>query len=355
MTLLRHELPEFARLWDDYRPTRLIELPELARLTDVGRVFVKLECERPFGNFKVLGGMIAGLRALARVVGAASPIDLLEARDDRHALPALLCASDGNHGLAVAAAAQRAGTAACIYLPVGVDPVRAARIEALGGRIVWIDDTYDAAVLAAVSAAQRGEGLLIPDTTADSDDVVVRDVMAGYSLITTELADQLAPLRTRPSHVFAQAGVGGLAAALADGLRDLLRSPARIVVVEPESAACVARALQAGHPVQVTGDLHSSAQMLSCGLVSTPALHTLQRHDARAVLVDEDQLARAVTGLRAAGGPDTTPSGAAGLAGLLTTAARPDLRSALQLTSGSDVLLVVTEGTTPNHDAATFA
>lgn len=338
------DLPDIAQLWDDHRPTALIELPQLARLTGVGRVLVKLECERPLGNFKALGGMLAGLRALARVVGAGSVRELLDTASARHrALPALLCASDGNHGLAVAAAAQRAGTRACIYLPVGVSPIRAARIEAMGARVVWIDDTYDAAVLAAADAAQRGEGLLIADTTPDGDDAVVRDVMAGYSRIATELAAQFATLHARPSHVFAQAGVGGLAAALAEGLRELMRSPGHTVVVEPVSAPCVTRALQAGYPVQVEGSLHSVASMLSCGLASAPALDTLLRHDARAVLVDEDQLTRAVTVLRAAGGPQTTPSGAAGLAGLLTAAADPPLRSQLGLTAGSDVLLAVTE------------
>jgi diaminopropionate ammonia-lyase len=54
-------------IWPDYRPTRLVELPALARAARVGRVIAKLEGERPLGNFKALGGMVAGLSALARV------------------------------------------------------------------------------------------------------------------------------------------------------------------------------------------------------------------------------------------------------------------------------------------------
>src|SRR3954466_9541147 len=82
-------------IWPDYQPTRLIELPALARSARVGRVLVKLECERPLGNFKALGGMVASLRALARVAGVSRLRDL---RRGAQELPALFCASAGNHG-----------------------------------------------------------------------------------------------------------------------------------------------------------------------------------------------------------------------------------------------------------------
>jgi diaminopropionate ammonia-lyase len=300
-------------------------------------VFVKLESERPLGNFKVLGGMVAALRALARVAVGQSEAPL----------PRLICASDGNHGLAVAAAAKRAGAPASIHLPIGVDTRRARRIEALGASIVWIDGTYDDAVDHAVATAARGEGILIPDTSTDAGNAVVRDVMAGYALLTRELVVQFREeMNDRPSHVFVQAGVGGLAAAMAEGLRDLLQSPARLLVVEPEAAACVAAALVAGHPVRIAGELRTVADMLSCGVASAPALRVLQRHHARSILVDEALLRAAVGVLREAGGPDTTPSGAAGLAGLLHAAALPALRAEHQLHADSTVLLVVTEGPT---------
>ena len=335
---------EATSIWGNYRRTGLIELPGLARLTSVGRVFVKAEGERPLGNFKALGGMVGGLRALARKTGFTVQ-ELCAHRVRRELLPRLICASDGNHGLAVAAAAARAGATASIYLPEGVSRARAERISALGGGIIWISGTYDDAVLEAAAAAARGEGLLIPDTTSDPNDAVVADVMAGYALLTQELVSQFRDdVRDRPSHLFVQAGVGGLAAAMADGLRDLMREPRRLLIVEPESAACVARALAVGHPVRIPGELQTSAAMLSCGLASIMALNILQRHDARSVVVHEEQLQTAVRVLRETGGPDTTPSGGAGLAGLLHVATRPELRAAFQLGADSNVLLVATEG-----------
>jgi len=336
---------------DDFRyvlgglpATRLIESPELALRAQVGRVFLKAEWERPLGNFKVLGGMFAGLRALARSIGATSVAELLDHPVPGRRLPRLICASDGNHGLAVAAAARRAGAEASIYLPAQVSNVRIERIEAQGARVVMIDGNYDDAVEAAEKSAARGDGLLVPDTTSDPDNVVVGDVMDGYSLIASELIRQFrGDASQQPTHVFVQAGVGGLAAGLIKGLAGSMLAPCKWLIVEPASAACVARALAVGRPVRIEGGLATSADMLACGLASAPAISILQSVGARSVLVDESQLRVAVDVLRDAG-IETTPSGAAGLAGLLHVAAQRDLCATHGLGMDSRVLSLITEG-----------
>lgn len=335
---------DITHIWENYRPTSLIELHSLAKLTGVARVFAKLEGERPLGNFKLLGGMVAGLWALARAAGVPTPAQLRLRANRPRSLPRLVCASDGNHGLAVAAAARWAGTTATIYVPASVSRFRLDRIRSLGGAIVAVEGSYDDAVRQAAAAAADGLGILVADTTSDPDDITVADVMQGYSLITRELAVQLSDAGSRPSHLFAQAGVGGLAAAMAKGLHPLMRSPGGILVVEPERAACVARGLEAGRPVSLSGDLETVAEMLSCGTASAPALAILQQHRARSVVVGDDQLQHAVDALRRAGGPETTASGAAGLAGFLKTASDIELRASHELDSSSDVLLVITEG-----------
>jgi diaminopropionate ammonia-lyase len=312
-------------LWDDYRPTPLVELPSLARRLNIGRVFAKLESERPLGNFKALGGMVAVTRALAK----------------HPSLQRLICASDGNHGLSVATAAAKGGAKAAIFLPATASPIRADRIRAAGGEVHWVDGTYDDAINAAAAAAARGEGFLIPDTSPDPDDPVVKDVMAGYGVLVQELRDQLS---VRPTHLFVQAGVGGLAAAMAAGLRDFMSEPRRLVIVEPQSAACVSQALSAGHPVLIPGSLETSAEMLSCGLASASAIAILKQHAPHSLLINEAQLQSAPAALREAGGPPTTPSGAAGLAGLLHAATDSTQRTAHHLTPSSTALLIITEG-----------
>ena len=329
-------------LWPEFRPTPLLELPALASAINVRHVFAKNEAERPLGNFKVLGGMTAAVRAIARAANVS--IDALLSNGAHRDLPRLITASDGNHGLAVAAAAARCRTRASIYLPAAVSLTRVRRIEAQGAEIIRIDGSYDDAVQAAADAAARGEGLLVPDTSERENDAIVMDVMRGYYVLAREIITQLEPLQIRPTHLFVQAGVGGLPAAAAEALAPHMSEPKKIVIVEPAAAACVGAALEAGHPVQLEGDLDTCAEMLACGLASASAIEILKRYETACIAIDERSLRAAPLTLRHAQGPSTTPSGATGLAGLLQVAAQPDWRNTHRLAPESSVLFIVTEG-----------
>lgn len=325
-----------------YGPTPVHDLPRLAARLGVAQVLAKDESRRALGSFKSLGGTYAGLRALARAVGASVGAIVAGKRTD---LPTLICASDGNHGLAVAEAARLAGAGARVYLHAGVPPDRAGRIAALGADIVRVEGTYDDAVGAAVDASRAGTGVLVPDTTDAPGDPVVGDVMAGYGVIAAELRRQIEEAgHPHPTHLFVQAGVGGLAAAMVDALAGWLAPPASLVVVEPEAARCVGAALEAGRPVRLGGDLQTVAEMLSCGRASAPALAVLLGHGVRALGVDEALLLEAPRLMRSGGGPSSTPSGAAGLAGVMKASDDRSVAAELELAADSRVLLLVTEG-----------
>jgi diaminopropionate ammonia-lyase len=327
-------------LQDGHHATSLLEIPQLAKAAGVARVFLKNEAERPLGNFKVLGGVAAAVLAVKRRTDALS-----SSGDSTSPVPHLTCASDGNHGLAVAWAAQREGIRATVYLPACANPARVRRIQAMGARAILVTGTYDDAVLAAQTAALQEHALLVADTSPDPHDRVVRDVMTGYGRMTDEIAAQFAALGdVQPTHAFIQAGVGGLAAAVSEGLFACMRGPVRVIVVEPSNAACVARALEQRRPVRIAGALETIADMLSCGLASAPAIEILLRHGARSLLVDEKQLEQAPVALQAAGGPASTPSGAAGVAGLLAASADARMRDDHGLGADSIVLLCNTEG-----------
>ena len=345
-SLPRQTAEEIARellsLSPAYAPTPLLDLGALAKQLGVAQVLVKDEGSRMLGSFKSLGGVYAGLRALARAAGT-NVAGVLKASDRPAALPALVCASDGNHGLAVAAAAHFAGASALIYLHSRVPAIRARRIEAQGAEIRWVEGAYDDAVDAAAKASKAGAGILVADTSDDPSDAIVADVMSGYGIIAAEIRDQVeAAGHRRPTHLFVQAGVGGLACAMAEGLQSWLAPPARFIVVEPERAACVAAALAEHRLVRVAGDLETVAEMLSCGKASAPALEALRRAGARTLTVSEAELAEAPRRLRNGGGPFTTPSGAAGFAGLLRAKAE-GAAADFAIDATSRVLVLVTE------------
>jgi diaminopropionate ammonia-lyase len=330
---------DLLRLSPAYAPTPLINLSSLAARLGVGQLLAKDEGRRMLGSFKSLGGTYAGLRALARLRNT-DISGLLATRSGD--LPPLICASDGNHGLAVAAAARFAGTSARIFLHKGVPAIRARRIEQQGGEIAWVQGTYDDAVDAAAAAARAGAGILIADTTNDRADPIVGDVMTGYGVIAAEVRWQTEVAGyPPPTHLFVQAGVGGLAAALAEGLKDWMAPPATIAVVEPAKSACVAAAFTNNRVVRIEGDLHTAAEMLSCGEASAPAMDILRRQGTPVVTVSETDLLEAPRVLREEGGPATTPSGSAGFAGLCR--AFGDAGTSFGLGGDSRVLVVISE------------
>ncbi len=335
---------ELSALWRGLPMTPLINSPQLAAHCGVTRVLVKDEGKRPLGNFKTLGGFYAALNALARAAGGRDIETFL--REQREFPPhTLLCASDGNHGLAVAAAARLAGTKATIFLHERVSNTRANRLLDQGAELVWIQGTYDDAVDAARLAAEPGVKLLVADTSEVEGSAVMEDILNGYEVISDEISDQLDDFpNTLITHVFLQAGVGGLAAAITRGLAKRLPTLPKIVIVEPNNARCVGAALRAHKVEPVTGDLSSSAEMLSCGRASAPALRILLQYEAVAIGVSEEDLAEGCRLLPELGGPATTPSGAAGLAGLLSVPPGSKLANSLAVNANSQILIIATEG-----------
>lgn len=331
-------------LWCGVERTPLFNSPLLAAHCNVARVLVKDEGQRPLGNFKTLGGFYAALKALTRAAGD-SEIETYFRKSRAFPDQTLMCASDGNHGLAVAAAARLAGIKAIIFLHERVSETRANRLLGQGAELIWIQGTYDDAVYAAERAAQSGMGLLVADTTEDEHEAVIEDILNGYEVIAEEISNQLHAFpNAQITHVFVQAGVGGLAAAMARGLAKRLPIFPKIVIVEPNSARCVGAALSARKVEQIAGDLSSTADMLSCGRASASALRILLQYEAVAIGVTEDNLAEGCRLLREMGGPATTPSGAAGLAGLLSVLPGSELAKRLAINGDSQILIIATEG-----------
>ena len=155
----------------------------------------------------------------------------------------------------------------------------------------------------------------------------------------------------RPTHIFIQAGVGGLAAAVA--ARSWQRwgvDRPRLVVVEPMQADALYRSIAAGKLVTVTGDLDTVMAGLSCGEVSLIAWDVL-RLAVDDVIAIPDAAAIDAVRLLADGRAGDPPlvageTGVAGLAGLIAVFSDGAIARALGLDRASRVLLFGTEGAT---------
>ncbi len=207
-----------------------------------------------------------------------------------------------------------------------------------------VPGNYDDAVREAQKQADAHGWFVVSDTSYPGYTEVPRDVMQGYRVMADEAADQIG---AAPTHVFIQGGVGGVAAAVATQMRARFGAAARIIIVEPDKAACLLASVEAGEPTTVPGDLDTLMAGLACGEPSLLAWQELER-SAFAVMSVPDASAVACMKALAARKPPVVAgeSAVAGLAGLLLAAGEPFARAALELDENSRVLLFGTEGAT---------
>ena len=326
----------------DAPPTPLVSLPGLAAQLSLGGVHLKDESAR----FGLSAFKIAGARYAIHRIGA----DALRS--------GIVCATAGNHGRAVARAAREIGVSCTVFLPAPHERAsdlerrtRSARVEGMrqdGARTVDVAGSYEEAVAEAAAYARRERAMVISDTSWPGYERIPGLVMQGYTAIMREALRQLpAP----PTHVFVQAGVGGVAAAVAGHLALVLgdRRPT-FVVVEPARAACLYETARAGHPVKISHGEPTVMAMLECYEPSLVAWRVLSRVADAFMTVDEDDAVAVMNRLSRPAGSDPAivagESGGVGLAGLIRAAADPGIRVALDLNEASPVFVINTEGAT---------
>jgi diaminopropionate ammonia-lyase len=344
--------------WPGYAPTPLLDLPDVATAAQVGSVRYKHEGGRfGLGSFKALGGAYAVMRLLqaelARrgVAQAATAAELMDGRY-RAATSAITvtCATDGNHGRSVAWGAQRFGAACVIFVHESVSQGRRDAIAKWGAEIRVVPGTYDDAVREAQLEADAQGWFVVSDTSYPGYTEVPRDVMQGYRVMAEEAADQIG---AAPTHVFIQGGVGGVAAAVSVQMRARFGSTPRLIVVEPDKAACLLASAEAGEPTTVPGTLDTLMAGLACGEPSLLAWQELERAAFAFMAVPDESAVACMRALAARTPPVVAgESAVAGLAALLLAARDPLARTSLGLAPDSRVLLFGTEGAT---DAEVYA
>jgi diaminopropionate ammonia-lyase len=351
--------------WPGYAPTPLVSLDSLAQRLGISALLYKDEGQRfSLQSFKALGGPFGVLQVLRQDLLARAGVDQVRGLDiiagahrDLVSEITVACATDGNHGRAVAWAAELFGCRCVVYLPSETSPGREAAIAARGAEIVRVEGSYDDAVRRADADAHQQGMRIVSDHAYPGYEQIPRDVMQGYSTLMEEVTEERAPAGTSHAsvapmtHVFAQAGVGGFAAAVFSYLWEMYGSERPLgVVVEPHGSDCIYRSAESGEPTPVPGTPHTLMAGLCTSEVSTLAWPILsQAVDAFMTIPDAD--APHTMRLLAEGvGQDPClvagESGVAGLAGLLRVAAAEKARETLRLGPESRVLVICTEGAT---------
>lgn len=317
-------------------------------------MFIKDESSRlGLPAFKILGASFATFIAMCERYYLDSDAQTISSLRDRMSRDpkgpvTLHTATDGNHGRAVSRMASLLGAKASIVVPRNVTPVSIGLIASEGSEVEQIEGDYDAAVLRTIEKAeQAGEGhVVIQDSSWEGYEKVPLDISFGYTTLFAEVEEQLsaAGWASAPDLVILPVGVGSLAHSSTIFYSSPPRNHARILTVEPTTAACFLTSMLAGEMKTVeTGE--TICPGLCCGTVSPLAWPDLRQRINASVAVDDASVVRAVEDLRKAGEGKVAagPCGAATLAALRTLDTE-EKRRHLGLNKDSVVVLISTEG-----------
>jgi diaminopropionate ammonia-lyase len=331
---------EFFAGRSELRPTPLRSLPSLARSLGIAALEIKDET----GRF--------GLNAF-KIAGVSYALHRLDASGARH----ITCATAGNHGRAVARAARDRQLACTVFVPAlrTGNPIeartRAARIHGMredGAHVIDVDGTYEEAVARAADFARTSGATVVSDTSWEGYDTIPRWIMAGYTRLFDEAADQW---EHPPDVVIVQGGVGGLVCAAASWFawRFGDRRPF-FIACEPEEAACLLASAEAGHAVTIGGSLDTVMAGLRCATPSPLAWPAIAATVDAFVTTTDAAVLRMLATLRAFPEDERVEAGPSGVCGLAALAmlmhedASAPVRNAAGMDRSTRVLAVVTEG-----------
>ena len=316
-------------------PTPTRRLPGLASELGLARLAAKDES----GRF--------GLNAF-KLLGARFAIETLLKEEGLRPGDTLVCASEGNHGRAVARAAREAGCSARVYMAHDVAPARANAIAGEGAEVIRVDGSYDDAVRILQADAIANGWTIVSDTAWPGYERIPFLIMLGYTRMMDEISKQGSGIGDQGlDAVFVQGGVGGLLCAVASWCA-FHRPGCKVISVEPTQAACLEASARAGHPVAVDGPLQTTLAGLRNREVSPLAFESLLPNVDAFMAIDDEWAFEAMRALNA-NGIKAGASGSAALGGLLALCrdrSMQETRRSLELDDRASVLVIVSEGVT---------
>ena len=263
-------------------------------------------------------------------------------------------ATDGNHGRGVAWSAKTLGHKSIVLMPKGTAAERLDNIKKLGANASITEYEYDDTVKMAAGVARQTGGVLVQDTAWDGYEDIPTRIMQGYLTLGLEIVEQLKGIT--PTHIFLQAGVGSMAAAVAAFFTNFYGENRPVItIVEPHGADCLYRTAYAddGEIHAYEGELQSIMAGLCCGIPCTVAWRLL-KHCADFFVSMPDSVA--ANGMRILGAPlgddPRIISGESGastfglVAEILRKPENRPIKDALGINAQSNIVCISTEGDT---------
>ena len=316
--------------WENYAPTPLLLLDKLSTELKLKRIFYKDESKRfHLKSFKALGGSYA----VEKITKGNKEI-------------VISTATAGNHGRSVAWGSKKLGLKCKIFISEYVSETRSVAMRDFGADVIRVKGNYEDSLKECIKQSNQNNWQIVQDVAWENYLLVPKLTMAGYSVMMKEISEQIN--NQKVSHIILQAGVGGMAAAMVAGLARYLNHVPQIIIVEPDSAACVLASINTGKIEKISIEKESIMGGMSCGEVSLVPWQILKKSVNYCVTVSDDYISKTIKYLancelsyeKIIGGECSTP-GIISLIGLCNDA---KIRKKINLNKDSNVLLFGCEG-----------
>jgi len=315
--------------WQKYQPTPLESLNKLCKELGLKNIFYKDESKR-FGlkSFKALGGAYA----VEKITKGRKDITVSTA-------------TAGNHGKSVAWGAKNLGLNCKIFISENVSDNRAAEMRNLNAEVTRVKGNYENSLNFCKEESKKNNWEIIQDVAWPDYELVPKLTMAGYSTMIKEISVQT---NEYISHIFLQAGVGGMAAGLVAGVANYFKRVPKIIIVEPENANCVMKSIENNIPTRVDIKKESIMGGMSCGEVSLVPWQILKNSVNSCVSVSDKFVSQTVamladkvlSDISIEGGECSTP----GITSLISCCINEETKCALEINKNSNILLIGCEG-----------
>jgi len=316
--------------WNNYSPTPLISLNKLNEKLKLNKIFYKDESKRfHLKSFKALGGAYA--------------VEKIIKGNDKKIIST---ATAGNHGRSVAWGSQKNGLKCKIFISEFVSEARAEVMRNFGADVIRVKGNYEDSLNECIKQSNQNNWQIVQDVAWEDYKLVPKLTMAGYSVMMKEISEQIK--NEKISHVILQAGVGGMAAAMVAGIVRYLNYIPQIIIVEPDSAACVLESIKKGKIEKISIHKESIMGGMSCGEVSLVPWQILKNSIHYCVTISDDYISKTIKNLankqfsdeKIIGGECSTP----GIASLVGLSNNDEIRKTINLNKDSCVLLFGCEG-----------
>ena len=315
--------------WKNYKATPLLKLNKLQKNLKLNNIFYKDESKRfHLKSFKALGGAYA----VEKISKGKKSITISSA-------------TAGNHGRSVAWGAKRLGLKCKIFVSQYVSDTRVKEIKKFGAEVIRVKGDYENSLNECKKLSKKNNWKIVQDVSTKEYKLVPQLTMAGYSIMIKEISKQTNQYIT---HIFLQAGVGGMAAGVVAGVAKYFKRIPKIIIVEPDRADCVLQSIKHNKLKKIKIKKESIMGGMSCNEMSYIPWQILKKTSNCCVSVSDRNIAKTVAMLKdkklsknsIIGGECSAP----GIISLVGVCNNTKTKKLLELNENSNVLVIGCEG-----------